>query len=246
MASQTSALPDGSTLTKPAYTDSADIAVINTNMDKIVSNINAENQALATLTYTGTVANLQTSLVSLANSMSIGEFHNIKYTAVETLAPFINSRIYGGTFKRTGSNYWTVTLEDPEGVPVYGTYRNGRWSWEPLALKSDVLFTVGSTFALNGAQVNFRTLADKSEIYFVYYLPKECASNVNSFTLSVASSSPIWFSGGGIGAVSQGAQAHNIALRNRKVLAFSLPVTGTIQTDGFGICELNANITFTA
>lgn len=47
MASQTSALPDGSTLTKPAYTDSADIAVINTNMDKIVSNINAENQALA-------------------------------------------------------------------------------------------------------------------------------------------------------------------------------------------------------
>lgn len=47
MASQTSALPDGSTLTKPAYTDSADIAVINTNMDKIVSNINAENQALS-------------------------------------------------------------------------------------------------------------------------------------------------------------------------------------------------------
>lgn len=49
MASQTSALPDGSTLTKPAYTDSADIAVINTNMDKIVSNINAENQAISTL-----------------------------------------------------------------------------------------------------------------------------------------------------------------------------------------------------
>jgi hypothetical protein len=70
--------------------------------------------------------------------MSIGEFHNIKYTAGETLAPFSNSRIYGGTFKRTDSNYWSVTLEDPEGVPVYGTYRNGRWSWEPLALKSDV------------------------------------------------------------------------------------------------------------
>lgn len=43
MASQTSALPDGSTLTKPAYTDSADIAVINSNMDKIVSNINTAN-----------------------------------------------------------------------------------------------------------------------------------------------------------------------------------------------------------
>lgn len=49
MASQTSALPDGSTLTKPAYTDSADIAVINTNMDKIVSNINTENQAINSL-----------------------------------------------------------------------------------------------------------------------------------------------------------------------------------------------------
>lgn len=128
-------------LEKPLDTDQALISVINSNSDKIDAYAGSTNQALATLAYTGTVANLQTSLVSLANSISIGEFHNIKYTAGETLAPFSNSRLYGGTFKRTGSNYWSVTLEDPEGVPVYGTYRNGRWSWEPLALNSGGTWT---------------------------------------------------------------------------------------------------------
>ena len=43
MATQTTSLPDGSTLTKPEYTDPADIAEINSNMDKIVNNINKGN-----------------------------------------------------------------------------------------------------------------------------------------------------------------------------------------------------------
>lgn len=66
MASQTSALPDGSTLTKPAYTDSADIAVINTNMDKIVSNINAENQAIETLNSKKTIKVIDFSFTNVA------------------------------------------------------------------------------------------------------------------------------------------------------------------------------------
>lgn len=137
-------------LEKPLGTDQALVSVINSNSDKIDEWAGTINQALATLTYTGTVANLQTSLVSLANSMSIGEFHNIKYTAGETLAPFSNSRIYGGTFKRTGSNYWSVTLEDPEGVPIYGTYKNGRWSWEQLAVIKQGSISVTITDTNNG------------------------------------------------------------------------------------------------
>lgn len=43
MATTTAALPDGTKLTMPAYTDSADIAVINTNMDNIANNINLLN-----------------------------------------------------------------------------------------------------------------------------------------------------------------------------------------------------------
>jgi hypothetical protein len=117
------------------------------------------NSNMATLQYTGTVDSLQTSLVSLASNMSVGDFHNIKYTAGETLSPFRNTCIYGGTFKRTGSNYWSVTLEDPEGVPIYGTYRNGTWRWEPLALESDITpvsTTASSEHTYQNRAIQFR------------------------------------------------------------------------------------------
>ena len=97
------------------------------------------NSKITTLYYTGTVNSLQTSLASLASSMSVGDFQNIKYTAGETLSPFKNADIYCGTFKRTGNNFWSVMLEDPEGLPIYGTYRNGTWRWEELALNSNTI-----------------------------------------------------------------------------------------------------------
>jgi len=66
MATTTSALPDGTKLTKPAYTDSADIAVINTNMDNIANNINSLNSninqftGVPTDTYNGDLNSLLT------------------------------------------------------------------------------------------------------------------------------------------------------------------------------------------
>ena len=138
MATTKTLTPTNQAITLADFTEKPDNRTNVTNDDKLADAVNALNSNMATLTYTGTVDSLQTSLVSLASNMSVGEFRNIKYTAGEALAPFRNTRIYSGTFKRTGNNYWSVTLEDPEGVPVYGTYRNGRWSWEPLALDSKV------------------------------------------------------------------------------------------------------------
>ena len=137
MATTKTLTPTNQAITLADFTEKPDNRTNVTNDDKLADAVNALNSNMATLTYTGTVDSLQTSLVSLASNMSVGEFRNIKYTAGETLAPFRNTRIYCGTFKRTGSNYWSVTLEDPEGVPIYGTYRNSRWSWEPLALDSN-------------------------------------------------------------------------------------------------------------
>ena len=70
MATTTSALPDGTKLTKPAYTDSADIAVINTNMDNIANNINSLNSNIENkLTYQakGTESNV-TRVITTPNN----------------------------------------------------------------------------------------------------------------------------------------------------------------------------------
>ncbi len=66
MASTTSALPDGTKLTKPAYSDSADIAVLNTNMDNIANNINLINSNIV-----DTVPSKLTSGTGLSGTVSI-------------------------------------------------------------------------------------------------------------------------------------------------------------------------------
>lgn len=234
-------------LAKPAGTDKALVSVLNSNSDKIDAWAGTTNQALS-----NKFANLGTLSASTETDFFTAVVNQIKTYANGTY-------VFSATWQSNSA--YIITASKVSNTRIIGSavpqMQNGKdmvgFSYEgttlnlyPVALKSDVLFKVGDTFALNAAQMNFRTLSNKTEIYFVYYLPKECASEVNSFTVSVISNSPTWFSGGDIGAVSQGAQAHNIALRNRKVLVFSLPVTGTIQDAGFGICELAANITFTA
>ena len=113
-------------------------------------------------------------------------------------------------------------------------------------LNSNTAFQVGDTYIINGSQIPFRTLADKSAILFKIRLPKECASNVGSFTVSITTASTTWFTGGSLGNVQSGATADNISLTGRKTIQFSVHVPNTITEVGFGICELNASFTFTA
>lgn len=154
MASQTSALPDGSTLTKPAYTDSADIAVINTNMDKIVSNINAENQALAnkvnpiynapTETFNGDLDTLTTPGwyvlgTSATNAPPITASGRLLVAQMGT-SPYIRQTYYCGYDNRIFTRV--------------RSYYNNAWhwfEWQQLVLKSDIISAnVTGTTTANG------------------------------------------------------------------------------------------------
>lgn len=106
MASQTSALPDGSTLTKPAYTDSADIAVINTNMDKIVSNINAENQAISTLNSKFTIKNKTFNVNTGRSSQVTFDMDNTEQIPIHVKCGINDIFSFTG---RTGGR-WTFTV----------------------------------------------------------------------------------------------------------------------------------------
>lgn len=114
------------------------------------------------------------------------------------------------------------------------------------SLNSNLLYKIGDTFAFHGAQVPFRTLGDKSAIIFRFRLPKGCASNVNSFSVQITDASPTWFTGSPLGSVLAGATAGNILITGKETVQFSLPTNNTIQEAGFGVCELNATITFSA
>ena len=114
------------------------------------------------------------------------------------------------------------------------------------AANNGLQFQRGDTFSTHGSQFPCRSLADKSGIYFSIKLPKNVASNVNSFTVNVTADSNIWFSGGDIGIVQSGATAGLLTLAGKTNIKFSLPTSQTIQSSGFGICELNVTITFGA
>lgn len=145
MASQTSALPDGSTLTKPAYTDSADIAVINTNMDKIVSNINAENQALLKDVFalkTGTDIPRNTDFNTLTTP---GNYRVRSYSDSATMTNIPIARagtlyVKNGMLE-SGANYiqQIYATFDNNIYIRYSENKGSTWSaWDQLALKSNV------------------------------------------------------------------------------------------------------------
>lgn len=106
-------------------------------------------------------------------------------------------------------------------------------------------FHKGDTFMFNGAQAPFRTLSNLSEIYFNYRLPKPLGIDVTSFSIAITANSSTWFSNGNAGSVASGATASNIAISGSGI-RFSLPTAATpLANSGFGICELNATVTFT-
>lgn len=113
------------------------------------------------------------------------------------------------------------------------------------AIAQSTAFHKGDTFMFNGAQITFRTLSDLSAIYFRYNLPKTIGSDVTSFSIAVTGNSVTWFSNGLAGTVAPGATASNVAINGRSV-QFALPTSATpLANSGFGICELNATVTFT-
>jgi hypothetical protein len=105
-------------------------------------------------------------------------------------------------------------------------------------------FQIGDTFNLDGAQFPFRTLGNLGGIYFRYRLPKPVADDVTSFTVAISVQSPCW-SNCGVATIPINATASNISILDKRTISFSVVPSETIANSGFGISELNANITFT-
>lgn len=132
MASQTSALPDGSTLTKPAYTDSADIAVINTNMDKIVSNIN--NISIQPLTSSEGIKTV--ALNSTRCPVNQVRWFNCRLSITSELPSFAQATSIARVTKRI-DNTCFIELFTDGGETWTNAYNGSVWSgWEQLALRS--------------------------------------------------------------------------------------------------------------
>ena len=107
-------------------------------------------------------------------------------------------------------------------------------------------FHVGDTFNFGSAQILFRTLNDKSAIFFRYNLPKQVGDDVTSFSVVVTTGSTTWFSNGSAGSIAAGTNATNINIISRRVLQFAFQTSATpLANTGFGIAELTATVTFT-
>lgn len=163
---------DYSALAKAIIEEYAD-STVGGSKQSVQAAIGALNSSLATEVYAGAVSEFLSSLKTLSNSMKIGSFKYIKYTPSETTGEFVNNHLYGGFFERIGSNYWAISLTDPEGNPVYGMYRHGTWIWDRIAIGTEVDALNSRTdgiktdnFSMNTADTYTKTL-DLRTIYLV-------------------------------------------------------------------------------
>lgn len=113
-------------------------------------------------------------------------------------------------------------------------------------------FHVGDTFKFDGAQVLFRSLSDKSAMYFSVNLPKAIGSDITSFDITITTSSNTWYTGStasnlSIGQITSSSTFANKAIGGQRTsIKFSATTTQTpVANAGIGISELNATITFT-
>jgi len=248
MATTKTIQPTGETITIPAMTDRPDASVFSTDVSRITDAVNSQNQSLEKL-QTATTIPSNTNIKDYCDSLSVGTYWAVlgsSSTALNQGGPVANATIL--FISKYASEHIQIIAvpfqRDNYTMYILKKY-GGTWGSNWIELARDK-FKVGDTFSFNGAQVLIRSLTDKSGLYFNYRLPKECESNVTSFTVNLTNNSSIWSSSGNIGLISQSSQASNISLRNNKVLTFSLPTTGTIPDNNlFGVCELNATITFT-
>lgn len=119
MATTTSALPDGTKLTKPAYTDSADIAVINTNMDNIANNINSLNSNIGNLSF----VNINSEQSNL-NNVPMNGYGRINLAA--SLSPNGSANYYDYYSSGTSSHRYLQVVGN--GMMWFKTYNSGSWS----------------------------------------------------------------------------------------------------------------------
>lgn len=114
------------------------------------------------------------------------------------------------------------------------------------AIQQSTAFHVGDTYNFASAQMPFRTLADKSAIYFCIHMPKAIGNDVTGFNVSFSGTGNTWFSNGSAGTIPTDATIGNKSINGSSVVRFTTTTSATpLANSGFGIAELYGTITFT-
>lgn len=139
-------------LEKPLGTDQALVSVINSNSDKIDNWAGSTNQALSNVTTAknmnvSSLADFQSQLETLVGTMANGAVVAIHYHPAAAYAPFKNQDYYGSVY-RNNANSFTVMLAYRKEI-ITGGKQGTEWSWDPLALKSEVVNRTAYSYDIN-------------------------------------------------------------------------------------------------
>jgi hypothetical protein len=127
-------------LAKPAGTDKALVSVLNSNSDKIDAWAGTTNQALSPYNL-GTVSSLsalENALITFSNSLTTQSVR-VAYAQVGfTQGVFVQTG-YNFTVRKLDTNRCDVMAYRGNAIDVVvGNCLNGTWTWDVLALKSDI------------------------------------------------------------------------------------------------------------
>lgn len=127
-----------------------------------------------------------------------------------------------------------------QNLDVYST------SETDAAIAQSTAYHVGDTYNFASAQTPFRTLADRSAIYFCIHMPKAIGNDVTGFNVSFSGAGNTWFSNGSAGSIPTDATIGNKSISGSSVVRFTTTTSATpLANSGFGIAELYGTITFT-
>lgn len=113
-------------------------------------------------------------------------------------------------------------------------------------ISDDSEYNVGDMYTFSSAQTPFRTLADRSAIYFCVHMPRPIGSDVTGFNVTFSGTGNTWFSNGSAGTIPTDAIISNKSINNSWVVRFSTTTSATpLANSGFGIAELYGTVTFT-
>ena len=116
---------------KPVGTEIGQLSSLTTS-DKtnLVSAINSLNSKVeSTVIPTNTLANIESALVTIGDSLSNnGDAKNIRFT-VSTASGLFKARDYVGTIRRRGGSRYIVNVWSTETDDITGLYDGTTWSW---------------------------------------------------------------------------------------------------------------------
>lgn len=154
MATTKTIQPTGETITIPAMADQPDMSVVATDLGNITDAVNAQNQAIQTLSETKLVSEAsidsgESLITLLQNKLGTGQVRGVMlFTCTGTLPSDMQTTVdgvtvsgYGGGLVEANGYYQTLYYRDTSGniFTAHKVYNANAWgTWHALALKSDI------------------------------------------------------------------------------------------------------------